>query len=52
MAQWNKRVPDQWVGVGEGSWDAVLTEAAARKYAKRKLYWFMIGAKGGGRSKK
>ena len=52
MAQWNKRVPDQWVGGGGGSWDAVQTEAAARKYAKRKLYWCMIGAKGGGRTKK
>ena len=52
VAQWNKRVPDQWVGVGAGSWEGVLTEAADRKYAKKKVYSVLVGSKGGGLSEK
>ena len=51
MAQWNKRVPDQWVGVGAGSWGGVLTEAPDRKYTKRKVYWVLIGSKRGGEAR-
>ena len=48
MTQWNKRVPDQWVGVGAGSWSDVLMEAVHRKYDKKKVYWIRIGSTWGG----
>ena len=48
LMHWNKRVPDQWVGWGAMYWDGILLEVAARKFAKRQVYWVIIGWKGVG----